>query len=308
MDFRQLETFIEVVKLKSFSKAAQKLFLTQPTVTSHIQNLENEIGTVLLNRSGKKISPTGAGNLLYKYALNIVNMRNMAQFDLGVYKGKIQGHLEISSSSIPRQYVLPYLLKEFTNKYPDVTFSLTDNDSKKVVENIIDGDTDFGIIGAKFHSSQLEYIDLIEDRLYAVVPNNGKYLWEEYSELDKDFLLSEKLILREKGSGTRYLFEKELRENNVDFESLNVVSYIEDTDTIKRFVELGIGISFISERAIKREIQMGILKPYAIKGFSLKRKFYFVYHKKRQLSPLSQAFKDFVIDYVSNPSFMQSEI
>lgn len=299
LDIRQLETFIEVVNRKSFSRAAQKLYLTQPTVTSHIQNLENELGTILLNRSGKNITPTEAGNLLYKYALNIVNMRNMAQFDLGVYKGKIQGHLEISSSSIPRHYVLPFLLKEFTNKYPDVTFSLTDYDSKNVVDGIIDGVTDFGIIGAKFHSSQLEYIDLIEDRLFAVVPNNNNYPWKEYHEVDIDFLMSNKIILREEGSGTRILLENKLKEINLDLDSLNVAAYVEDIEAIKKFVELGIGISFISERAIKREMDLGVLKPYSIKGLDLNRKFYFVYHKKRQLSPLSLTFRDFVIEYIS---------
>lgn len=303
VDFKQLETFIEVVKLKSFSKAAQRLFLTQPTITSHIQNLENELDTVLLNRSGKCITPTDAGKLLYKHALNIINMRNTAEFDLGVYNGRIQGHLDISSSSVPRQYVLPHILKDFTSKYPDVTFSLTDNDSKKVAENIIDGITDFGIIGAKFYSSQLEYINLIEDRLYAIAPNNSKYPWKEYSVLDKDFLSNENLILREKGSGSRHLLEKEFKENGIDIESLNIISYIEDTETIKKFVELGIGISFISERAIKHEMDLGILKPFAIKDLNLKRKFYFVYHKKRQLSPLSLAFKNFVIDYMSNSTF-----
>lgn len=298
LDFRQLETFIQVVKLKSFSKAAQKLYLTQPTVTSHIQNLENELGTILLNRSGKCVTPTGAGNLLYKYALNIVNMRNMAQFDLGVYQGKIQGHLEISISSIPRHYVLPFLLKDFTNKYPDVTFSITDYDSKNVIDSIIEGDTDFGIIGAKFNSPHLEYIKLIDDNLYIITPNTSDYPWDNYTELDADFLLNEKLILREKGSGTRHLIETQFKENNVDFDSLKVIAYIDDTDAIKRFVELGVGISFTSERAVKREIEMGLLKPFSLKGFELKRTFYFVYHKKRQLSPLSKTFKDFVVEYI----------
>lgn len=299
LDFRQLETFIEVVNSKSFSKAAGKLYLTQPTVTSHIQNLENELGTFLLNRSGKSITPTEAGELLYKYALNIINMRNMAKFDLGAHKGKVQGHLEISSSSIPRHYVLPFLLKQFTDKYPDVTFSLTDYDSKKVVDSIIDGMTDFGIIGAKFSSPQLEYIELMEDKLFAVVPYTKDYPWEEYHELDMNFLLENRLILREKGSGTRELLESKLKEQGHELDALNIVAYIEDIETIKKFIELGIGISFISERAIKREMDMSILKPYSVKGLDLRRKFYFVYHKKRLLSPLSQTFKDFVIEYIS---------
>jgi len=298
LDFRQLETFLEVVKLKSFSKAAQKLYLTQPTVTSHIQNLENEIGTLLINRFGKRISTTDAGNLLYKYALDIINIRDMAQFDLGLFNGKIQGHLEISSSSIPRQYVLPLILEKFNKKYPDVTFSLTDNDSKMVIDSIVDGETDFGIVGAKYNSVHLEYIDLIEDNLILVVPNNNKYAFDDYEELDKKFLLKEKIILREKGSGTRLLIENQLKKNHINLESLNIIGYINDTETIKRFIELGIGISFISERAVKREIAMGVLKPCTIKDFTLKRKFYFVYHKNRQLSPLSETFKNFVIEFI----------
>lgn len=300
LDFRQLETFIQVVKLKSFSKAAQQLYLTQPTITSHIQNLESELGTILLNRSGKSISPTGAGKLLYKYALNIINMRNMAQFDLGVYKGKIQGHLDISISSIPRHYVLPSLLKDFMSKYPEVTFSITDYDSKNVFDSIIEGNTDFGIVGTYFKSPNLEYIDLINDELCVITPNNSDYPWENYSELDSEFLINEKIISREKGSGTRSLIESQFIENAIDYDSLKIIAYVDDTDAIKRFVELGIGISFTSKKAIKREVDMGLLKCFTIKGFELKRMFYFIYHKKRQLSPLSKTFKDFVVEYVEN--------
>lgn len=300
LDFRHLETFIQVVKLKSFSKAAQQLYLTQPTITSHIQNLESELGTILLNRSGKSISPTGAGKLLYKYALNIINMRNMAQFDLGVYQGKIQGHLDISISSIPRHYVLPSLLKDFMSKYPEVTFSITDYDSKNVFDSIIEGNTDFGIVGTYFKSPNLEYIDLINDELCVITPNNSDYPWENYSELDPEFLISEKIISREKGSGTRGLIESQFIEHGIDYDSLKIIAYVDDTDAIKRFVELGIGISFTSKKAIKREVDMGLIKCFTIKGFELKRMFYFIYHKKRQLSPLSKTFKDFVVEYIEN--------
>ncbi|WP_425446553.1 selenium metabolism-associated LysR family transcriptional regulator [Dethiothermospora halolimnae] len=298
MDFRQLETFVEVVKLKSFSKAAQNLFLTQPTITSHIQNLENEVGTILLNRLGKKITPTNAGEILYKHALNIINMRDMAQFDLGVYKGKIEGHLQISSSSIPRQYVLPNILKDFIKKYPNISFSIGDNDSRNVIENILNGKSDFGIVGAKYNSSQLEYIDLIKDELVIVTPNNNSYPLENGAIVPIEWLMNQKIILREKGSGTRLLFEKALKKNKVSKEDLNILSFIKDTETIKQFIELGIGISIISKRAIKRELELGIVKYYKLKNCDLIRNFYFVYHKKRQLSPLGQTFKDFVIEYI----------
>ncbi len=123
MDFRQLETFIEVADSKSFSRAAEKLYITQPTVTNHIQNLEKELGgTLLINRSGKNISLTDAGELLYKYAINIVNYCEMAKFDLAEHKGRIQGHLSIFSSSVPRKYILPQIIKDFSMKYPNVSF------------------------------------------------------------------------------------------------------------------------------------------------------------------------------------------
>ncbi|MTI48577.1 selenium metabolism-associated LysR family transcriptional regulator [Sporosalibacterium faouarense] len=299
MDFRQLETFVEVVKLKSFSKAADKLYLTQPTITNHIQNLENELGTLLINRLGKNISATEAGTLLYKHALNIINMRDMAQFAIGSYKGKIQGHLNISSSSIPRQYVLPYILKEFSQKYPEITFSINDNDSRNVIENILSGVNDFGIVGAKFHSPHLDYIDLIEDELVVVAPSDKKYNLADKSTLDLDTILQENVILREKGSGSRLLFEKALKNSGVDLNKLNVVACIKDTATIKKFIELKTGISIISKRAIEREVELGLFKSYDIKNISLKRNFYFVYHKNRHLSPLGQAFRNFVIEYVS---------
>lgn len=299
MDFRQLETFVEVVKLNSFSKAAEKLFLTQPTITSHIQNLENELGTILINRMGKKITTTDAGKLLYKHAVNIINMRNTAEFDLGVYKGKIQGHLDISSSSIPRQYVLPYILKEFTHKYPDITFSISDNDSRNVIENILSGVSDFGIVGARFHSNHLDYIDLMEDELVIVTPNDDNYKWKVNSKLDLESIRQDNIILREKGSGTRLLFEKSLKDQGIDLNKLNVIACIRDTETIKKFIELKLGISVISKRAVEREVEMGLFNTYSIKNLALKRRFYFVYHKNRHLSPLGQTFKDFVLDYIS---------
>lgn len=300
LDLRQLETFIEVIKMKSFSKAAHKLYLTQPTVTSHIQNLEKEMGTILVNRSGKEISTTEAGDILYNYALNIINTCQMAQFHLGTYKGKIEGHLDISASTVPRQHVLPRILKDFIKKYPDVTFTIGEDDSKQVLKSILDGDTDFGIIGAKYNSKYLEYIELLEDNVIGIAPNIDKYDWKPYDKLDLSFLYNEKIILREKGSGTRYLFENEIRKKNIDLQSLNIICFVQDNETIKKFVEIGLGISFVSEAAVKHEIDQGLLKPFRLNNMKFTRNFYFVYHKKRQLSPLTQTFKDFVTKYALN--------
>jgi DNA-binding transcriptional LysR family regulator len=299
LDLRQLETFIEVANLKSFSRAAKKLYITQPTVTNHIQNLEKELETILINRSGKNISLTDAGSLLYKYAINIVNSCEAAKFDLASYKGCIQGHIYVYSSSVPRKYILPNIIKNFLQQYPDVSFTLADSDSKSVINSIIRGDTDFGIVGAKYPSNNLNYIKLIEDRLLVIAPKNYYDSKPNYSYLPLEDILNKKILLREKGSGTRSLLEKVLKKKEISIDDLNIKAFIEDPETIKELVHLGVGISFLSERAIADDINLGKYKAYYVDEVDLSRKFYFVYHNKRQLSPLNETFKTFVLDYIN---------
>jgi len=298
MDIRQLETFVHVANLKSFSKAADKLYITQPTVTNHIQNLEKELDTILINRSGKNISLTDAGNLFYKYAINIINTCEMAKFDLGSYKGRIQGHLYIYSSSVPRKYILPKILANFSKKYPEVTYTLSNKDSKDIIYSILEGDTDFGIVGANFPSNKLKYIDMVVDELLLITPNTERFSKPNYSVLSIEEILKENILLREEGSGTRHVLIDGLKNKGISIEELNILGYIEDTETIKELVSLGLGVSFMSKRGVSLDVEIGKYKAYYVKELELKRKFYFVYHSKRQLSTLNEAFKSFVLDYI----------
>ncbi len=297
MEFNQLESFIKVVKLKNFSKAAEELFLTQPTVSNNIQNLEKELNTVLLNRKSKNITLTDTGEQFYKYALELINTRDKAKYTIKKYKGKIEGNLEISASSIPEQYVLPYIIKDFSKLFPKVTFTINHNNSKAVVESILKGYTNFGIVGAKYCSDILEFIDFYEDELLLAVPNNHNYPLQPYEELNIDFLLKEKFIFRKVGSGTRLLIEQSLGNKHINLDDLNITSLIESNEMIKKMVELEYGISFISKIAIKNEIDLGLIKPYRIKDLNMKRNFYFVYCKNRTLSPIAESFRDFLMNW-----------
>lgn len=296
MDFRQLEAFLAIAKFKSFSKAAEHLYLTQPTVSNHLLNLEKDLNTILVNRSNKNISLTKAGELLYDYAINIINLRENARFKLGEFKGKIVGNIEIASSTIPEQYIIPELICEFSNIYPDVTFTMCHYDSTQVVEGIIDGHIDFGIVGAKIPHNQLKYVELLNDELVVVTPynesNSNKRL-----EISLDELLKEKLILREQGSGTRNILEKSLRKENIDINELQIVAYVENTEAIKQCIRRGLGISILSKRAIEDEIKYKLLDYVKIKDVKLQRNFYFVYHSQRLQSPLEVEFRRFVCDY-----------
>ncbi len=302
LELRQLETFIQVANLKSFSKAADALYITQPTVTNHIQNLEKELDTLLINRFGKTLTLTEPGNLLYSYAINIINSCEMAKFDLDSYKGKIQGHLHIYSSSVPMKNMIPYIMKEFISKYPDISFTLSEEDSKKIVDTILMGESDFGILGAKYLSNSIDYIDLMEDRLILILPNDQKYTFPNFSSISKNILFEEKILFREKGSGTRELIERTLKENSIDISDLKIVGYVKDTESIKELVALGVGISFISEKELNKNMDLTRYKLCYIDNLHFTRKFYFAFHKNRQLSPLNLAFKDFILDYITNKS------
>lgn len=302
MDFRQLETFVEVINSKSFSKAASNLYLTQPTVTSHIQNLEKEVGTPLLNRSNKSITYTKAGSILYDYAREIINLKDTAKFKLGEYKGKIEGNLLVASSTIPKLYILPYLLKDFMLIYPNVTFEMIRDNSKDVIKGILNNNINFGIVGAKYDNKNLEYIELIEDELVLISSKDNNL--SNIKALTINDMKNEKLILRKVGSGSRLLLEDSLNELGIDLEEFNISIVSESNEAIKKLVELNIGVSFISKLAIKEEVKRGILNYYKLSDLSLKRKFYFVYHKKRNLSPLANAFKDFALKWISNTKNM----
>lgn len=295
MDFRQLESLVAIVRHNSFTRAAEELYLTQPTLSSHIQSLEEELGTVIFNRSGKNITLTEAGRILYNYAVNILNMREQALYSLAQYEGKLEGELAIASSTVPQQHLLPRILKEFSDKYPGIRYVIRQFDSKGVVDCIVSGDTDFGLVGTDANNSCLELIELYRDRLVLITPNAGKFAHLHRGALVWEQIKDENFILREEGSGTRKFFLKALGQKGVSIKDIRIVAEIEDSQTIKQCVKAGLGVSVVSESSVLDEVKCGMLKAFGIEDLELVRKFYFAYHKNRVLNPLARAFKDFVI-------------
>ena len=297
MEFNQIETFLSVVKHKNFSKAGKELFLTQPTVSNNIQSLEKELNTTLLDRKSKTITLTDSGESFYKYAVELINTRDKAKYALVKKSEKIEGEIEISASSIPEQYILPYIIKDFTEKYPKVTFRITHKNSKDVVEDILKGKSNFGIVGAKYSSELLEYIDFYQDELVLAVSSMESYPQSSDRSLDIDVLFSKNLIFRKRGSGTRLLIKKCLSGKDIELDDLNIKYLIDSNEMIKKMIELNLGISLISKIAIKNEADLGLIKYYKIKDLDFKRNFYFVYHKHRTLSPVVESFKNFLKDW-----------
>ena len=301
MEFNQLESFISVVKHKSFSKAAKELYLTQPTISNNIQGLERELNATLIDRKSKTITLTDAGKAFYKYAVELVNIRDQAKFNIFEHQSKIEGEIVINASTIPEQYILPYIIKDFTKEYPQVTFSVIHKNSKNIVDDILKGKQKFGMVGAKYNSNTLEYINFYEDEIVLAVPNNSHYPISTGDALDIDFLMSEKFIFRREGSGTRQFVKQTLSKKGVSLDDLNIIFTIDSNEMIKKMIKLELGISFISKISIKNEIDLGLIKPLKIKGLNLNRSFYFVYNKNRTLSPTVEVFKEFLIGWRGMP-------
>lgn len=300
MEFNQLESFLRVVKYKSFSKAANDLYLTQPTVSNNIRNLEKELKTTLLDRKSKTITLTDSGKAFYKYAVELINIRDQAKAIIMEKSSKIEGEIHINASSIPEQYILPYIIKDFIKQYPGVSFSVTHKNSKDIVDDILKGRQNFGIVGAKYCSRSLDYINFYEDELVLALPTNGNYPMGPSQSVDMDILFSEKFIFRKKNSGTRLLIEQSLSNKGISLEDLNIVSLIDSNQMIKKMIELELGISFISKISIKNEMDLNLIKAVKVKGLDLRRNFYFVYSTNRTLSPVVEMFKNFLIDWTSN--------
>jgi DNA-binding transcriptional LysR family regulator len=307
LEFNQLESFISVVKHNNFSHAAKELYTTQPTISNNIKNLEKELNTTLLDRTSKTITLTDSGRIFYKYAVELINIRDKAMFTVSEHSGKVEGQIEICASSIPEEYILPYIIKDFLKEYPKVSFSVTHKNSKDVIDDIIEGKLNFGIVGAKYCSELLEYIDFYEDELILCVPNNNNYPLPNNGYMDMNNLFSEKFIFRKSGSGTRRLVEQSLCDQGISLDDLNIISYIDNNEMIKKMIELGLGVSFISKVAVKNEVELKLVKTLRINDLNLKRDFYFVHCKNRTLSPLVETFKDFIIHW-NNTKFKEVKI
>lgn len=289
MDFKQLEVFVAVCKYQSFSKAARELFLTQPTVSSHIQNLEKELDTVLINRNNKNITLTKSGEILYSHAIKILNNCKKAIYDIKEYSGKIEGIIDIACSSIPESYILPKFIKNLTLQYPDVKFSINNYNSQVVISEILDEKISFGLVGYKPNNAQIQYIDLMDDELVLITPKD-LLLDNDNGYINITKLNNLKFIMRKEGSATRNIIISKLKEYGFNVDNLDIIAHVESNNSILEMVKLGLGASFVSYISVASYLDNNKLNIYKIKNLELKRKFYFIYSKKKILTPLENKF------------------
>lgn len=292
MDLRRLEIFVKVAELGSFSRAAEALFLTQPTVSEHVRALEDELGVQLLDRLGRGAAPTRAGTLLLGYAQRMLVLSREAAQAIAHFQGRVSGELVVGGSTIPGEYVLPALIGSFRAKYPDVSVSLRIGGSGEVQTWVEEGRVELGVVGARPVARALEGRQLMADELVLVVP--PEHVWAPRKTVTLEDLAAEPMIVRERGSGSREAFEQALEGVGLGLGAFRVVGEIASTQAIKQAVRAGVGVSIISRRAVEDECRAGLLVCVKLRDLTIARAFHLVTHRDRSRSPLAQAFLAFV--------------
>jgi DNA-binding transcriptional LysR family regulator len=293
MDFRQIEIFVKVAELGSFSRAAEALYLTQPTVSERVRSLEEELGQKLLDRQQRGATPTKAGQLLLTYARRILQLQREARQALDEFQGRMSGELIVGASTIPGEYVLPPLIGRFKAKFPDISISLLIGDTQGVLDWLLDGKVEAGVVGARIDHRGLEYRELMPDELVLVVP--AEHPWHGRKTVTLEEVRQEPLIVRERGSGSRHALERALGEVGLKLGAFKVVGEMGSTQAIKQAVKAGVGLSMISKRAVEEECRANLLWCVKVKDLKFSRAFYLVIHRDRTRSPLAEAFRAFLL-------------
>ena len=299
MEFYQLEAFVMVVAHRSFSRAAEHLYLSQPTISAHVKSLEMELGMSLFDRGKNELILTPVAQVLYQYARDLLDLRATAVAEIS-NKGQVgEEALMVAASSVPCQYLLPKAVAAFEKQVPGVTVSLHQENSRQTCEDVFHYHYPLGVVGEKTQLPRLVYETLLSDELVVAIPRRDEYsALLKKTMLNTDDLTGVRLLLREPGSGTRSHFETELMKVGVTMDKSYVTVY-DNQETIKQAVRQGLGITVISRYVVEDYVQFGIVETRPLGGMDLKRDFSLVYHEKRVLSPASKALLTFLRDFFS---------
>lgn len=299
-DLRQLEIFLKVVELGSFSKAGEAVHLAQASVSERIATLENMVGAKLLDRMGRTVAPTKAGELLYRHGLRLLELKEKASLEMQDFLGVKQGEIHIGASTIPGEYILPEVIGRFAKEYPLIRVVLTVADSEEIEFRVLQGDFEFGIIGRRSSTKKLLSHELWEDDLVLVVPS--RHRWASKKEVAAHELADEPFLSREVGSGTLSNLEDYLQHAGVKgIGSLRVIARLGTSTAVKEGVKAGAGVSILSSRAVETELKAGVLTSLKIKGLPMSRHFYLIRDRRRTISPLCRTLLDFLIAAPNQP-------
>lgn len=295
MEDHKLKVFCTVAETKSFSKTSEIIHLTQPAVSLQIQALEEVYETKLFDRSSGTVTLTPAGEVLYKYAKEILALYASAEKVIGKLTGLVKGSITIGASSNIGNYLLPSVITDFRKTHSKIKIHLLVGNTKRVVELLNSGNIDLGLVEGDVLRQKIVVQKLISDELLVIVSPN--HPWAKKQEVSISDLVREPFIFREAGSGTRQMIEKFLSRNEITPQDMKVSVVLGSTEAIKDAVENGLGVSIISRWASRKEIKYGTLRVLSIKEEKIVRDFSLIINKNLVSSNALDEFLTFLKAY-----------
>lgn len=280
MDLHRLNVFAKVFELKSISRTAEAVLLSQPTVSGHIKTLESELGVRLFDRLGRGVTPTPTANVLYDYALQLLTLRDKALVAVAASAGLAAGPLTVAASTIPGSYLLPGCLAQLRKTCPDLKPSIEISSTAEVVRQVESGRAEVGFVGARISDARLNYNEIYRDKLILCCRSD---VAEGPTEPKK--LARLPLILREPGSGTRMSAAAALKKVGLNLADMNIIAVLGSSEAIRQAALTGLGATFISRLAVDSDLEQGRLVEVTIDELDLERPIFTVVREGATLSP-----------------------
>jgi DNA-binding transcriptional LysR family regulator len=299
MDIRQLRLFCRIVDRHSFSLAADELHITQPAASQQVRSLERELKTILLDRSRRTVVPTDAGQILYRYGREILDLHERACTEILDLGELVAGKVVVGASTGPGEHVLPAMLTRFKALYPGVRVALHVDDTHEVVERVLAREFEIGAIGAPTQRPDLVVEPLVHDEVVLVC--NPRHPWAQRASVTLDELAREPQIVQQQGAGIRAVVEDHLRATGLRPECMNVVMEMGLMESAKQAAIAGGGVTFLSRWAIGPELEHGTLVAVTVEGLEILRDFHTVRSKTRVMSRAAEALLAFFREQLETP-------
>ena len=284
----RLKVFQSVARNLSFTKASQELFISQPAISKHVQELEKEYNVRLFERLGNKIQLTKAGQLLLDHANKILKNYQKLNYDMNALQQNTTGELRIGASTTISQYVVPEMIAAFHRQFPDVRISMLSGNSREIEYALSSDRIDIGMVEGQ---PQLKYTSFMDDELVAIVRSDNTQLTKESISLAE--LKSIPIVIREFGSGTLDVIQQALKRQGISLSDLDIEMNFGTTEGIKHYVEKSDALGIVSIRSVNKEIYSNIFRIVEIDGMSINRKLSLV-EKQGETSEIAKSFKRFI--------------
>jgi DNA-binding transcriptional LysR family regulator len=284
MDFDQITTFVEVAHSGSFSKAALKLFRTQPAISTQVRLLEKQVGQPLFVRQARQVDLTVGGRILLRYGERLQELRAAALADLEEMRRHPRGRIILAANEATVLYVFPAMILEFKRDYPDIRLEIIRNFSRKIVEKVLENTIDFGVVTLPFKHAHLQVLPIHRDEMVVLAPPDHPLARFPAVRLEQ---VVEHPLLYPKTGQTRIQLDKHLRKFQ---DRLKFSMELASVETIKKYVATGMGITLMSASFARAEEAAGSLRIIPLAGDKIYRELGLVYHKHKYICPVSEAF------------------